>query len=172
MYLIKFLPVLLFCAVSTVGHAYAFNLPPDLPPPNHHGPFTRLSHSKSAGTKLKILNQYYRWKGARYHFGGHSHRGIDCSALMQVIFRGATEIQLPRTTGEQIHKGHRVAKSRLKPGDLVFFKISPESRHVGVYVGNDEFIHASKMKGVTISSLKNRYWKSHYETSRRILEMT
>ncbi len=172
MYLTKLLPVLLFCAVSPVGHAYASNLPPNLAPPNRYGLFTRSSHSESADTKSKILDQYSRWKGTHYHFGGHSHRGIDCSALMQVIFRDAVEIQLPRTTGEQIHKGHRVAKSGLKPGDLVFFKMSSESRHVGVYVGNNEFIHASKIKGVTISNLENRYWLSHYETSRRILEAT
>lgn len=172
MYLKKLLPVLLFCAVSSVGHAYAFNFPSNLPLHKHHSLSTVLSHSGSAGTKSKILEQYSQWEGTRYHFGGRSHRGIDCSALMQKIFRGALDIKLPRTTGEQIHKGHRIAKSRLKPGDLVFFKISRGTRHVGVYVGNNEFIHASKMKGVTISRLDNRYWHSHYETSRRILTTT
>lgn len=166
MHLKKFLPALFLCAATSAGHAYAFDLPPDLATPAHQ---SLLSYFKSADTKSKILKQYSDWEGTHYRFGGHSHRGIDCSALMQEIFRGAVGMHLPRTTGEQIVRGHHIAKSSLKPGDLVFFQTSPGTRHVGVYVGDHEFIHASKMRGVTISSLDNRYWNSHYETSRRIL---
>lgn len=171
MYLKKFLSALLLCVATSAGHAYAFDLPPDLLTPAHQSLFTQSSHSRSADTKSKILTQYSNWEGTRYLYGGHSHHGIDCSALMQEIFRGAVDMQLPRTTGEQILRGHHVARGNLKPGDLVFFQTSPGTRHVGVYVGDHEFIHASKMKGVTISSLDNRYWNSHYETSRRILAL-
>lgn len=169
MHLKKRLPTLLLCVATLAGHAYAFDLSPDLVFPEHHSLYTQLPHLKPVDTKSKILKQYFNWEGTRYLFGGHSHRGIDCSALIQEIFRDAVDTPLPRTTGEQILKGHHVAKGNLKPGDLVFFQTSPGTRHVGVYVGNHEFIHASKIKGVTISSLENRYWNSHYETSRRIL---
>ncbi len=81
-------------------------------------------------------------------------------------------MSLPRTTGEQINHGFHIAQNELKPGDLVFFKTSKATRHVGVYVGNNEFIHASKIKGVTISSLANNYWQAHYETARRITANT
>ena len=169
MYLKKLFLALLFCTATSSGNACAFDLPPDLTSPAHQNLFTQLSHLKSTDTKSKILTQYSGWEGTRYLFGGHSHRGIDCSALMQEIFRGAVDMQLPRTTGEQILRGHHVAKGNLRPGDLVFFRTSTKTRHVGVYVGDHQFIHASKIKGVTISSLNNIYWKSHYETSRRIL---
>lgn len=173
MHLKKRLPALLFCAsVCGVSHACASSLLINLEYPAHHNLLTPFSRSPSAITKSKILEQYSGWKGTRYRFGGHSHRGIDCSALMQEIFLGAANMKLPRTTEEQIHKGHRIARNRLKPGDLVFFNISPETQHVGVYVGNHEFIHASKLKGVTISNLNNHYWQVHYETSRRILAET
>lgn len=87
---------------------------------------------------------------------------------MQVIFHGSMQMMLPRTTGEQIRNGVLISQDNLKPGDLVFFKTSGSTRHVGVYVGNNEFIHASKIKGVTVSSLANNYWQAHYETARRI----
>lgn len=135
-----------------------------------HKPHKAVSREQQQVTQSKILKQYSRWKGTHYRFGGHSHRGIDCSALMQEIFHNAVSVGLPRTTGEQIHNGYRVGKDQLKPGDLVFFKTSPKTRHVGVYVGNNEFIHASKIKGVTISNLNSRFWETHYETSRRILK--
>ncbi|NXZ87730.1 C40 family peptidase [Serratia fonticola] len=75
---------------------------------------------------------------------------------------------LPRSTGEQMKLGSRVAKSELDTGDLVFFKTSPRQRHVGVYIGESEFVHASTSMGVTVSSLDNQYWGARYELARRI----
>ncbi|WP_234262604.1 NlpC/P60 family protein [Klebsiella aerogenes] len=169
MYLKKILTLLLFCLVTSAGHVYASSASPGLIALKHRNSLVKSSRSKITDAKSKILKQYSGWKGTRYHFGGRSHRGIDCSGLIQVIFRGAVGMRLPRTTNEQMRKGFNVTRNKLKPGDLVFFKTSPETRHVGVYVGNRKFIHASKIKGVTISSLDSRYWRSHYETSRRIL---
>ncbi|MBB1200690.1 glycoside hydrolase [Enterobacteriaceae bacterium 89] len=167
----KLLPALVLCATATLaGHACAFNLPSDLTTLKGHSLTTQVSQPQSGSIKTKILAEYQQWKGTRYHFGGHSHRGIDCSALMQEIFQGSVSMNLPRTTGEQIHNGFHINKEELKPGDLVFFKTSASTRHVGVYVGNNEFIHASKIKGVTVSNLDNDYWQAHYETARRITE--
>jgi lipoprotein Spr len=128
-----------------------------------------LSNARHAGNlKATLLKQYAKWEGTPYHLGGHQRRGIDCSALMQEIFRGTKSIRLPRTTGEQKQEGRHVRKQALRPGDLVFFKTSARAQHVGVYIGNDEFIHASRKVGVTISSLNNSYWKTRYETARRV----
>lgn len=122
----------------------------------------------SRNIKSAILAQFSNWKGTRYSWGGTTHKGVDCSALMQHIFSDSFHKTLPRTTGQQIHNGQRVSKDELQPGDLVFFKTSPGMRHVGVYVGDNQFIHASSSQGVTISSLANSYWVEHYETARHL----
>ncbi|GBU12214.1 hypothetical protein AwEntero_08150 [Enterobacterales bacterium] len=123
---------------------------------------------RAEGVKTALLAQYSHWKGTEYHWGGTTHDGVDCSSLMQQIFNDSMHKKLPRTTVQQIKKGERVSKKNLKPGDLVFFKTQPDTRHVGVYIGDNEFIHASKSQGVTISSLDDQYWINHYETARRL----
>jgi lipoprotein Spr len=119
--------------------------------------------------RTSILRQYNKWQGTRYRFGGNTHKGIDCSALMQHIFRDIKNVRLPRTTFEQIRKGARVEQKHLKAGDLVFFRLGPTQRHVGVYIGDDKFVHASTRKGVTISTLKNQYWHKRFLTARRVM---
>lgn len=118
--------------------------------------------------KTALLSQYSHWKGTQYHLGGTTQKGVDCSALMQHLFNDSLHHPLPRTTFEQIKNGKKVNKDNLQPGDLVFFKTTEADRHVGVYIGDNQFIHASKIEGVTISSLDNQYWVNHYETARRL----
>jgi cell wall-associated NlpC family hydrolase len=108
------------------------------------------------------------WLGTPYRWGGTTRRGIDCSAFVQQLMRATFDIELPRTTATQIHRGERIAKSDLIPGDLVFFR-RRGVRHVGVYMGNDEFIHASSSRGVTVSKLSSTYYTRHYWQSRRVL---
>jgi lipoprotein Spr len=171
MYLSKLVPAMMLCVTTVIaGHACAFNFPSSFTTPKESSLTTKVSAPQSDNIKSKILAEYSQWKGTRYHWGGNSHRGIDCSALMQAIMHGSMNMNLPRTTSQQIHNGYHIAQDELKPGDLVFFKTSKSTRHVGVYVGNNEFIHASKLKGVTVSSLANNYWQAHYETARRITE--
>ncbi|WP_238714763.1 MULTISPECIES: C40 family peptidase [Tenebrionibacter/Tenebrionicola group] len=106
----------------------------------------------------------------KYKWGGMNTAGIDCSALMQKIFQRGLAKNLPRTTAEQIKQGQRISVSDLRPGDLVFFQTKPHTRHVGVYIGEEKFIHASSSMGVTMSSLENNYWIHHFEAARRILD--
>ncbi len=127
---------------------------------------------ESSNIKSAILAQFSNWKGTRYSWGGTTHNGVDCSALMQHIFSDSFHKALPRTTGQQIQNGQQVSKDKLQPGDLVFFRTSPGKRHVGVYVGDNQFIHASTSQGVTISSLANSYWVEHYETARHLKVMS
>ncbi len=123
---------------------------------------------KSPQVKQKLLSQYLNWKGTPYQYGGLSKRGIDCSGFVQVTFQNQFSKHLPRTTEQQSKLGITIKKSQLRAGDLVFFKTGYNKRHVGIALGNSEFMHASTSKGVTISNLKNSYWLKHYSFSVRL----
>lgn len=113
-----------------------------------------------------LLTSYNDWKGTRYRLGGESKKGIDCSAFTQTVFLDSLGINLPRSTTGQKKIGIKISKSELKKGDLVFFR---KNRHVGIYIGNGQFMHASSSQGVTISSLDETYWMRTYTQSRRVL---
>lgn len=116
-----------------------------------------------------LRNEYSYWVGSPYELGGNSLDGIDCSSLVQQVFKNSFNIDLPRTTSSQVEKGDYIQKSTLKVGDLVFFKTGRRTRHVGIYMGDDKFFHASTSQGTKISSLNNVYWKKHYWQSRRVI---
>ncbi|MGU3412354.1 C40 family peptidase [Enterobacteriaceae bacterium C23F] len=156
----KMCPTLLVLVIVLAAFsANALNLPQR---------FTTLQSSPSQQLKSSLLKQYSRWEGTPYDFGGTRRSGIDCSALMQKIF--SRHIALPRTTHQQKKRGKRVGRHELRIGDLVFFKSSPRVQHVGVYIGDSQFIHASQKVGVTISRLDNPYWAPRYETARRVIQ--
>lgn len=121
----------------------------------------------------KILTEFARWEGVKYQLGGTSEKGIDCSSLMQEIYHTAfadtLNERLPRTTARQINHGVSTMRANLRPGDLVFFRMAASERHVGVYVGDAQFIYASTSKGVMISNLQNDYWVKRHTTARRII---
>jgi cell wall-associated NlpC family hydrolase len=119
--------------------------------------------------KNRLLEQYDEWKGTPYKYNGMNQKGIDCSGLMYLTFKEQFGIELPRSTDLQVQVGETVAKADLRNGDLVFFKTTPRTRHVGVYIGNSKFMHASSRYGVKISNLDNRYWKRTYWTSKRVI---
>ena len=109
--------------------------------------------------------------GVSYRFGGTSvSSGFDCSGFMQHIFRKTMQINLPRTSAEQAKMGVAVSRSELQPGDMVFFSTSRgRISHVGLYIGNNRFIHAPRTgKSIEITSLGNKYWNSKYVTARRV----
>lgn len=134
--------------------------------PNNAGN-VKLDRAFSTEAKAAQLNKIYRqWVGTRYRLGGTDRRGIDCSAFMQEIFHQAYGIALPRSTSGQKEIGKKINKNELKQGDLVFFR---KNNHVGVYLGNGKFMHASTSQGVTISSMDEKYWTRTYTQSRRVL---
>lgn len=108
--------------------------------------------------------------GVPYVWGGESMSGFDCSGLVQYVYK-KNGISISRTCRTQYQEGVYVAKANLQPGDLVFFENTYTTgiSHVGIYIGNGEFIHASSSNGVMISKLSNSYWASHYYGARRIL---
>ncbi len=116
----------------------------------------------------RLYSRYQEWQGVRYRLGGSDHSGIDCSAFVKIIYEAEFGLSLPRTALSQATLGHEVDQSRLKPGDLVFFRTSRHSQHVGIYLESRQFLHVSTRKGVTISELDDSYWKSRYWKSVRI----
>lgn len=108
------------------------------------------------------------WLGIPYRWGGTTRRGIDCSAFVQQYVRQNLDIELPRTTAGQRYEGVPIERDELHAGDLVFFR-RRGIRHVGVYLSEGDFIHASSSRGVTVSNLSSSYWNRHYWMSRRIV---
>ncbi|MBC2714002.1 MAG: C40 family peptidase [Desulfobacteraceae bacterium] len=132
------------------------------------GSFSKRKHYNSSLGE-KIVKIAVRYKGFPYKYGGTTPKGFDCSGFTSYVFKKAG-IEIPRTAGAQYRQGSSVSKSDLKKGDLVFFTrwgligkiFSPG--HVGIYIGNDRFIHAPSKGGkVRIDLLNNVYWKRNYK---------
>ena len=119
--------------------------------------------------ELQLRSEYELWEGTRHKLGGTDYNGVDCSGFVKHVCEKLFDIDLPRTTKTQIVSGRYVNKSELRAGDLVFFKPPFVSCHVGIYLSNGEFVHASKSSGVTISKISPEYWSKYYWTGRRIL---
>ena len=116
-----------------------------------------------------LMEAYDNWKGVPYLYGGQTRQGVDCSALVQTFFKQNFAYHLPRTTRTQSEVGHSITPfDKKEVGDLLFFKITRKSRHVGIYIGYQQFIHASQSKGVIISRLDNPYWSSKLWQIRRV----
>jgi len=132
---------------------------------------SKVKNSNRRSFTVGALDPYIEeYWGTRYKFGGSTRNGFDCSGFMCKIFDEAYSIKLPRNSKTQYKTGSNVSKSNLRYGDLVFFNTSGYGvSHVGVYIGNGKFAHASSSKGVTISRLDNVYYKSRYLGARRIL---
>lgn len=112
--------------------------------------------------------------GVPYRFGGESLQGIDCSAFVRKVF-SSFDIQLPRSAREQYGVGQRVPRDRLAVGDLVFFrtrKAADYPTHVGIFIGNDRFIHASSLqeRRVRIDSLSEDFYDRAYTGATRLKE--
>lgn len=138
-------------------------------PSQHHGGIGRFAGGILARTS-KIAQQLtksaLRFLGVPYVFGGTSTSGFDCSAYVQHVF-AMNGISLPRTADAQYDVG-RPAVGGPQPGDLVFFETYTEGvSHVGIYLGNGEFAHASSSHGVMVSKLSESYWASRYLGAKR-----
>lgn len=119
------------------------------------------------GITVGLYAQLSRWRGAPYELGGLDTQGVDCSGLTYVVYQDLFGARLPRTTRQQGGVGRAVERDDLAPGDLVFFKTGVRQRHVGIYVEDNMFLHASRSSGVRLSSLDGGYWRQRYWKARR-----
>jgi lipoprotein Spr len=111
----------------------------------------------------------YEWLGTPYRYSGESKDGIDCSGFVCMLYKRSFDLTLAQSAAEIYKEVKPVKKSALKEGDLVFFKIKKKRiSHVGVYVGNNKFAHASVQNGVIISDLDEPYYKKYFYKGGRI----
>lgn len=136
-------------------------------PPSHTGEKTN-AEARQRALEKQLMAFHHEWQGVPYRYGGMSKQGVDCSAYVYLAYKDIFGKLLPRTTEEQSNLGKSVTKRNLRTGDLVFFKTGWSTRHVGVYLSEHRFLHASTSQGVMISSLDNSYWKQKYWQSRRL----
>ncbi len=128
----------------------------------------KLQTSSSELVRLGRIIQGYL--GTPYKGKSAYKKGIDCSRFTMEVYDKFNRTKLPRTVREQYKIGRNVSGTRLRYGDLVFFRTEGRSvSHVGIYIGFDEFVHASTSSGVRISKIKNEYWKERFVGARRIL---
>ena len=117
----------------------------------------------------RVISDSMNYLGVPYVFGGTTPSGFDCSGYVRYVFANAG-IYLPRTADAQYEVGYPVSTSELQAGDLVFFstyEVGPS--HVGIYLGDGDFINASSSQGVSIASIYSSYWGSCYIGARRVM---
>lgn len=129
------------------------------------------SDASAAEVEQRLRVEAARWEGTPHRWGGESRRGVDCSGLTQIFYADLFGLDLPRTTRKQVRQGRSVSKRRLQAGDLVFFRPSRKTRHVGIYLSDGAFAHASSSEGVTVSHLSEAYWRDRYWTARRLMDL-
>ena len=120
---------------------------------------------------IKLLQIIDHWWGTKYCLGGSTENCIDCSSFTQTILRDVYQVQLPRTSQEQYNNTEHIEIGELQEGDLVFFHHGGKSKrvsHVGFYLLNNKFVHASTSNGVMISDLNDSYWNQRYKGGGRV----
>ena len=124
----------------------------------------------SATSNMKLFHFVYDWIGTPYRFGGSSKHGIDCSAFTKELYSQVFNMDIERNSRDIFSMVSPVKRDDLKEGDLVFFKIhSRRISHVGIYLGNNKFAHASS-RGVAISSLDDSYYSRYFYRGGRMLD--
>jgi hypothetical protein len=118
---------------------------------------------------IRLLTFIDDWYSTRYRYGGSSKRGIDCSAFTAGLLSEVFNVSLPRTCREQYHATERIRRTELQEGDLVFFNIRKGISHVGVYLRNNKFVHASSSSGVMISDLHESYFGKRFAGAGRVI---
>jgi len=147
----------------------------DAPPSSNetHGKVPR-NVENSAPQKIndqKMMDVILGYLGTPYEYGGESKSGIDCSAFTNAVYDQSVNMKLPRTAADQVKQGTPISREDLKFGDLMFFNTTGANpSHVGIYIGDDLFAHASEAFGVTISSIESSYYKKRYTEARRIVQ--
>jgi cell wall-associated NlpC family hydrolase len=128
---------------------------------------TIQKEAKPSDFRRAIINEVKNYIGTAY-----KKEGMDCSYFTMVVFKNAIGLNLPRTTSEQFKLGRLITNpDSLEIGDLLFFNTTGEiASHVGIYIGDGFFAHASVSEGVTISSINDPYYRKRFNGAKRIIE--
>ena len=129
--------------------------------------------ARAAASATGLADSALAFLGVSYRFGGNTpDRGFDCSGLVRRVFQDALGLNLPRTAREMSSMGKQVRIEDLKPGDLVFFNTMRAAfSHVGIYLGDNKFVHAPSEGGVVrVEDMRIRYWTQRFNGARRVAD--
>ncbi len=131
---------------------------------DEYRPYERkLGIRLSGNENPELIREVSSWMGVPYRYGGNTRTGADCSGFVWSVYRKVYGISLPRTTTEMARQTRRIRLRNLQEGDLVFFSSRRRKpAHVGIYLGNDQFIHASTSRGVMVSGLDESYYRRRF----------
>jgi len=119
--------------------------------------------------KIELYAFIDEWVGVKYKYGGTTKKGVDCSGFTNLLYNNVFKKELPRSSSDIAAVAKSVSKKELSEGDFVFFSIrSNKVDHVGIYLTNNRFVHASTSKGVIISNLEHPYYAKHFKTGGRL----
>lgn len=135
-------------------------------PPKHFDP-NKIADNP---TTLRLLSEANSWIGIPYKWGGNDRNGVDCSGFVLQVYLKSLEISLPRNSEKQMQYCRAINKEEMVPGDLVFFTVRGGDRvgHVGIFIGENNFVHSSSSKGVIVTSLDNPYFVKNFYSCGRV----
>jgi cell wall-associated NlpC family hydrolase len=151
-----------------MGPAFAQSLTESEPLPKS---FASTVSSAVVDKTETLINNAMQLIGVRYRWGGNTPQsGLDCSGFVRYVFNDTFGFLLPRKSAQMSKVGLEIGKEELRPGDLVFFNTMRHAfSHVGIYVGNNKFIHApSKGKSIRVDDMTKVYWEKRYNGARRL----
>lgn len=138
--------------------------------PEDSGKESEPGQAVSKSVRALVVRTALAYRGGYYVRGGSGPRGFDCSGFTRYVFRKAAKINLPHTSSGQFCLGKKVSASDLAPGDLVFFRRGGGVGHVGVYIGDGQFVHASNpRRGIRVDSINHGSYRRRFVGARRIL---
>ena len=162
---------ILLISVTSSAFANPLTGEENLPTANQSNTTEVENNTSWSDRAREVLINALSLSGIRYQRGGSTpNTGFDCSGFVRYVFKQAASLTLPRSALEMSQLGTSVRKNDLQPGDLVFFNtLKSAFSHVGIYVGNNRFIHSPRSGGVVrIDSLDSEYWIKHFDGAKRI----
>jgi cell wall-associated NlpC family hydrolase len=164
----KLLAAVVLLGSLQMGPAFAQSLTESEPLPKS---FASTVSSAVVDKTETLINNAMQLIGVRYRWGGNSPQsGLDCSGFVRYVFNDTFGFLLPRKSAQMSKVGLEIGKEELRPGDLVFFNTMRHAfSHVGIYVGDNKFIHApSKGKSIRVDDMTKVYWEKRYNGARRL----